>query len=111
MNITTKINQMLYKKIDIEFDNFYEYLRTLPPEKIMSRSQEITVKESLIYALQSQELLYYEAKALLSLKNPLEELYQEWKNTRISHIDFFRNIIEHRVEKAMTEQKRTDRER
>lgn len=111
MNIITKINEMLYKKIDIEFDNFYEYLKTLPHEKIMSQSQEITVKENLIYALQSQELPYYEAKALLSLKNPLEELYQEWKNTRKSHIDSLRNIIEHRVEKAMTEQKRNDKER
>ncbi|WP_279155039.1 DUF3848 domain-containing protein [Thomasclavelia cocleata] len=51
-----------------------------------------------------------EAKAMLSLKYPLDALYQKWMKTDISYTDMLSDIVDNNVESAVKEMKMQNRE-
>lgn len=106
MDNTAKINEMLYEKVKNEYNEFIEHLKKLPPDKIIDHAYEKVFKEDLMIALQEKKLSYNEAKAMLSLKYPLDELYQEWMHTDISYMDMLSDVVDNRVQKAVIQQKR-----
>lgn len=74
------LKEELYDKLEKEYNEFIEDLKTKAPEEIISKSYEKVIKEEL------KEMFYpeinnydlYELKILNKTKNPLEELYQGW---------------------------------
>jgi len=106
MDKTTRINEILYEKVEDEYNAFIERLKQLPPDKIIDHAYEKIFKEDLMVALEEKKLSYNEAKAMLSLKYPLDELYQEWMHTDISYMDMLSDIVDNRVQKAVIQQKR-----
>jgi len=106
MDKTTRINEILYEKVEDEYNAFIERLKQLPPDKIIDHAYEKIFKEYLMVALEEKKLSYNEAKAMLSLKYPLDELYQEWMHTDISYMDMLSDIVDNRVQKAVIQQKR-----
>ena len=74
------LKEELYDKLEKEYNEFTEDLKTKAPEEIISKSYEKVMKEEL------KEMFYpeinnydlSELKILNKTKNPLEELYQGW---------------------------------
>lgn len=111
MDNTAKISEMLYEKVENEYNAFIERLKQMPPDKIIDHAYEKIFKEDLMVTLEEKKLSYNEAKAMLSLKYPLDELYQEWMRTDISYMDMLSDIVDNRVRKAVIQQQKREKER
>lgn len=111
MNRIETLNEKLNDKVQDEYHAFIEKLKGLPPDKIIEHSYEKVFKEDLALALSEKTLSPDEAKAMLSLKYPLDALYQEWMKTDISYMDMLSDIVDNKVESAVKEMKIKNRER
>lgn len=89
------LNQKVWEKMQAELDRFIAELKTKPPDEIIESAYELIYKEDI---LQSFDFEFYgncplsneQAKALLSLKHPLDYLYQEWLDYDSSVLDTLR---------------------
>ena len=77
------LNQKVCDKMQAELDSFIEELKTKPPSDIIESAYELTYKEDILQSFDfdfegNYPLTNEQAKALLSLKYPLDYLYQEW---------------------------------
>lgn len=111
MNRTKTLNEMLNDKVQDEYRTSIEKLKGLPPDKIIEHSYEKVFKEDLALALSDKTLSSDETKAMLSLKYPLDALYQEWMKTDISYMDLLGDVVDNKVESAVKEMKKQNRER
>lgn len=100
MDKKEQMNTRLYKKLCLEYENFINLVVTLPPNEILERAYEKVFKADILICFENQDISYEKAKALYSLKNPLEELYQEWLNTDVSYMEDLRDAIENRAGSA-----------
>ena len=111
MNRTEMLNAMLDDKVQDEYHTFIEKLKGLPPDKIIEHSYEKVFKEDLALTLRDKTLSQDEAKAMLSLKFPLDALYQEWMKTDVSYMDMLSDIVDNKVKSAVKEMKLQNKER
>lgn len=105
------LNEMLNDKVQDEYSTFIKKLKGLSPDEIIEHSYEKVFKEDLAMALSEKSLSSNEAKAMLSLKYPLDALYQEWMKTDISYMDMLSDIVDYKVESTVKEMKKQNRER
>lgn len=106
----TDYNELLYEKVQAEYNAFIEELKTLPPEQIIEKSYQKTIKEDLVVICRETDRPQSEAKALYLLKYPLEEIYQEWLETDVSYMDMLRDSVDERGKSAVKEMKEKQRE-
>lgn len=80
MDLEMKIKQELYDKLQEEYDNFIENLKTMTPEQIIDNSYEKVMKEELKDMFFPSMCNYdlAQIKALKKAEAPLDELYQGW---------------------------------
>lgn len=81
-----------------------EELKTKPPSEIIESAYELTYKEDILLSFDfdfegNYPLTNEQAKALLSLKYPLDYLYQEWLNYDGSVLDTLRQSNELAIKK------------
>lgn len=81
-----KIRQELYAKLEKEYNNFIDEIKTLPPEKIIDKSYEKVMKEETLSMFYPESKMFdmEEIKALNKEKNPLEYLYQGWMDSGLN---------------------------
>lgn len=103
-------NELLYEKVQTEYDTFIEEIKQLPPEQIVEKSYQKAIKEDLVLICRETERPQKEAKALYLLKAPLEEMYQEWLDTDVDYMDMLRDCIDERAKSAVKELKDKQRE-
>lgn len=96
-------NELLYNKVQQEYDNFLEELQQMPAEEIIERAYEKVIKEEFVCICEYDELPQLQAKALYNLKNPLAELYQEWLSDDLSLTEDLKYAIQWRAESAIKE--------
>ena len=77
------LNQKVCDKMQAEFDEFIAELKTKSSSEIIECAYELIYKEDILQSFDfdirvNNPLTNEQAKALLSLKNPLDYLYQEW---------------------------------
>lgn len=108
--MSVNYNELLYEKVQAEYDAFIEELKTLPPEQIIEKSYQKTIKEDLVILCGETDRSQNEAKALYLLKYPLEELYQEWLGTDVDYMDMLRDTVDERAKSAVKELKEKQRE-
>lgn len=89
------LNQKVWEKMQAELDSFIEELKTKPPSEIIESAYELTYKEDILQSFDfgldgNCPLSNEQAKALLSLKHPLDYLYQEWLDYDSSVLDTLR---------------------
>lgn len=78
-----------------ELDSFIAELKMKPPDEIIEFAYELTYKEDILESFDFDFEGNYpfsneQAKALLSLKHPLDYLYQEWLDYDGSVLDTLR---------------------
>ena len=91
-----QLDNMLYEKMQKEYDSFLEKIKSeqsLKPNQAIESAYEIVYKED-----NDLNLSYKEKKHLLSKKRPLEFLYQEWLTTDCTHMQMIRDCIKDSTE-------------
>lgn len=70
--------EKLNEKLEKEFKEFCEVLKTKSPEEIIERAYEITVKEELKDKLINMDLHDKEIEIMLGYNDLLTEFYHDW---------------------------------
>lgn len=97
--------ELLYEKVQAEYDAFIEELKLMTPEQVIEKAYEKVIKEDLVTEIQHGSLEQTEAKALYREKYPLDRLYQEWLDTDVSYMDLLKDSIDDTAKKAVKEMK------
>jgi hypothetical protein len=86
--------EQLYAKLSAEYDAFIEGLKDKPPKDIIESSYEKVFKEDILMCFEyDDDMSDKEIAALLALEFPLDELYRNWLDTDVSHMDDLRDTI------------------
>lgn len=109
------IRQNLYNKLEKEFKDFIEEMKTNEPEVIVNSAYPIVMKEELLsmFYPESERFDIEEIKALNKIDSPLEELYQGWMDTDEGIHSVLEDSVSNTLEEVLKEQKekKKDRER
>ncbi len=90
-------NAELYDKMKAEQDKFRDWLLTQPPKEILNHTYEYTMREDIVMAMEEMELTPKQAKALLKSPCPLDDVFKEFKDREVEHMDTIRDSIETRA--------------
>lgn len=98
------LNQKLWEKMQAELDSFIAELKTKPSSEVIEFAYELTYKDDILESFDfdfegNYPLTNEQAKALLSLKYPLDYLYQEWLDYDGSVLDTLRQSNEFAIKK------------
>lgn len=103
-------NELLYEKVQAEYDAFIEELKRMTPEQVIDRAYEKVTKENMVTIIREENLTPAEAKALNREKYPLDRLYQEWLDTDVSEMQMLKDSIDDTAKKAVKEMKDKQKE-
>lgn len=106
-----QLKNKLNEKLQKEYDNFIEKLKSLPPEQVIASSYEKVFKEELMTTVQYKDLSRMEINALLKLDHPLDSLYQEWLKNDFSYLPLLKDTVNDYTKKVIKLQKRDSIER
>lgn len=111
------LNQKVWQKMQAEIDSFISELKTKPPDELIKAAYELTYKQDILQSFDfdfdgNYPLTDEQAKALLSMKNPLDYLYQEWLDYDDSVLDTLRQSNDFAIDKQIERLKtRAEKER
>lgn len=88
----------LYEKMKAEQDKYRDWLLAQPPAEILNHTYEYTMREDIVMAMEELELSPKQAKALLKSPCPLDDVYKEFKDREVEHMDTIRDSIESRAD-------------
>lgn len=88
----------LYEKMKAEQDKYRDWLLAQPPAEILNHTYEYTMREDIVMAMEELELSPKRAKALLKSPCPLDDVYKEFKDREVEHMDTIRDSIESRAD-------------
>ncbi len=88
----------LYGKMKAEQDKYRDWLLTQEPSEILNHTYEYTMREDIVMAMEDLALSPKRAKALLKSPCPLEDVYKEFKDREVEHMDTIRDSIESRAD-------------
>ncbi len=108
--IEPNYNELLYEKVQAEYDAFIEELKRMTPEQVIERAYEKVTKENMVMVIQENDLEPSEAKALFREKYPLDRMYQEWIDTDVSEMQMLKDSIDDTAKKAVKEMKDKQKE-
>ena len=94
----TDYNTLLYEKMKAEQDKYRDWLLTQEPAEILNHTYEYTTREDIVMAMEELELTPKQAKALLKSPCPLDDVYKEFKDREVEHMDTIRDSIETRAD-------------
>lgn len=97
----TDYNTLLYEKMKAEQDKYRDWLLTQEPAEILNHTYEYTMREDIVMAMEELELAPKQAKALLKSPCPLDDVYKEFKDREVEHMDTIRDSIETRVDQVI----------
>jgi hypothetical protein len=91
------LDKILSVKLDKEFDNFCENLKTKTPEEIIEKSYEITVKDELKEEIKNMNLHDKEKAIMIEQNDLLTEFYHDWLDTDVPLGDVLKETLEESV--------------
>lgn len=97
----TDYNTLLYEKMKAEQDKYRDWLLALEPAEILNHTYEYTMREDIVMAMEELELTPKQAKALLKSPCPLDDVYKEFKDREVEHMDTIRDSIETRADQVI----------
>lgn len=101
----TDYNTLLYEKMKTEQDKYRDWLLTQEPAEILNHTYEYTMREDIVMAMEELELTPKQAKALLKSPCPLDDVYKEFKDREVEHMDTIRDSIETRADQVIKREK------
>ena len=85
--------ERIYEKMSAEYKAFIERVKRLPGEEAIEHGYEKVFKEDIISCVEDMELSPKQARALLTAKEPLNDLYSEWLRSDYSYMDILGDSI------------------
>ena len=108
---TNDLNTALYEKMAAEQEKYRDWLKSQPPEEVLNHAYEYTIREDIVMAMEELELTPKQAKALLKSPCPLDDVYKEFKDREVEHMDTIRDSIETEADNSIRREKaKTGRE-
>ena len=101
----TDYNALLYDKMKAEQDKYRDWLLSQPPEEILNHTYEYTMREDIVMCMEELELSSKQAKALLRSPCPLADVYKEFMDREVEHMDTIRDSIETRANDVLKRDK------
>ena len=100
----TDYNTLLYEKMKDEQGKYRDWLLNQPPKDILNHTYEYTMREDIVMCMEELELSPKQAKALLRSLCPLDDVYKEFKDREVEHMDTIRDSIETEADKSLQRQ-------
>lgn len=111
------LNHKVWQKMQAELDSFISELKTKPPDEIIESAYELIYKQDILQSFDfdvdgNYPLTDEQVKALLSMKHPLDHLYQEWLEYGDSVLDTLKQSNDLAIDKQIEHIKsRAEKER
>ena len=84
---------------------YRDWLLSQPPEEILNHTYEYTMREDIVVCMEELELSPKQAKALLRSPCPLADVYKEFMDREVEHMDTIRDSIETRANDVLKRDK------
>lgn len=94
MEKETGCGALLYEKMRAEQEQYKSWLTKQAPEEILSHAYKYSVREDILFAMESTELTEEQVKALLSSPGPLADVYRIWEKRESSLMEEITSAIE-----------------
>lgn len=102
----TDYNARLYEKMKAEQDRYRDWLLHQEPAEILNHTYEYTMREDIVMCMEELELEPEKAKALLRSPCPLNDVFDEFKDREVEHMDTIRDSIETEADKSLQRQEK-----
>ena len=86
-NMKLNYKEMLLEKVQKEYEELLEELKTLTPNQLIKRAYEKVIKQEFVILFESNVITEERAKALYLCENTLEALFQEWLSNSYTYKD------------------------
>ena len=108
MSIDT-LKKILLEKANKEQVGYIEELKKLPPEKIIEKSYEKTMRDDIIIAFEYTMLAEEQLQKLIGLEYPVSACFDEWQKRDITYMDRLIDVVEEYSDKLVDEDARQKR--
>ena len=107
MNKEMEMKKIVFNRMEEEYHEFIEKLKSKALDEIINNSYEKVIKEELLSLFYLEDKFYdvEKIKVLSQCKYPLEELYQGWLKSNRNVYEILEESISHTTEKLAFEQK------
>lgn len=102
----TNYNDLLYNKMKAEQDKYRDRLLRQDPEEILNHTYEYTMREDIVMCMEELELEPSKAKALLRSPCPLSDVFDEFKDREVEHMNTIRDSVEAEADKRLQRQEK-----
>lgn len=89
---TMKVNDDLFYKMQVEFEETMEDITELLACEMCEMAHEVAMKQILLKCFEVRDIPYTAAKALLRLDRPLEYVFLNYVQTHCAYDDFYEFI-------------------
>ena len=99
-------NARLYEKMKAEQDRYRDWLLHQEPAEILNHTYEYTMREDILMCMEELDLEPEKAKTLLRSPCPLSDVFDEFKDREVEHMDTIRDSIETEADKSLQRQEK-----
>lgn len=103
---STEYNARLYEKMKAEQDRYRDWLLHQEPAEILNHTYEYTMREDILMCMEELDLEPVKAKTLLRSPCPLSDVFDEFKDREVEHMDTIRDSIETEADKSLQRQEK-----
>ena len=102
----TDYNARLYEKMKAEQDKYRDWLLRQDPAEILNHTYEYAMREDIVMCMENLDLEPNRAKALLRSPCHLSDVFDEFKDREVEHMDTIRDTIEAEADKRLLRQEK-----
>ena len=99
---TEELNQALYDKMNEEMKQYANWLLKQPPEVILNNAIEYATKFDIVSIMETTELSTDEARALLSMEEPLDAIYKDYEGSPQNSLDVLVSFIQDKADELVS---------
>ena len=107
------LRDLLYQKASKEQEIYYEDLKKMTPEQIIERCYETVMREDIFltfeYERSEPKLTDEQVKALLNMKYPVANCYDEWQKSDVTYMDRIQETVDNFSEKESKKEKENNK--
>ena len=99
---TEELNPALYDKMNEEMKQYVNWLLKQPPEVILNNAIEYAAKFDIVSIMEVTELSADEARALLSLEEPLDAVFKDYDDSPQNSLDVLVSFIQDKADELLS---------
>lgn len=92
MNQTLRL--LLWEKAQKEQSEYVEELKRLPPEQIIDKAYEKTMRDDILITFEDNRLSDKQVEALVKLDYPIAACYEKWQDTDVTYMDRLFEVVD-----------------